>query len=84
MITTLPPAVTAHVAVGGSCRIALAKHRCENRMTPVLTYRGVTGTEHTVELSTGDVVSLMESLVTLFAADQPQVTEWWRELTGHR
>jgi hypothetical protein len=75
-------AVTVHHAVGGSAEVVLAKHRTENRMTPLLRYRERDGREHAVELSTADVTALMQSLVTMFAADQPQVTAWWRELTA--
>jgi hypothetical protein len=81
--STLGDVVTTHTAVGGSAEIFLGKHRTENRMTPLLRYRTRSGAEHVVELSTEDVVSVMESLVILHSAEQPQITEWWKALTGH-
>lgn len=74
--------VTTHVAVGGSADVVLMKHRAENRMTPVLRYRGITGTEYAVELATADVVSLMRSLVVMFSAELPEIGEWWQKLTA--
>jgi hypothetical protein len=76
--------VTTHCAVGGSAEILLAKYRTQNRMTPLLRYRTLNGDEHVVELSTADVVSVMRSLVTLFSAEQPEISEWWEKLTGSR
>ena len=75
-------AVTTHVAVGGSAEILLAKHRTENRLTPLLHYRTLSGAEHVVELSTADVNSLMASLIRLHAAEAPEVAEWYRKLTA--
>jgi hypothetical protein len=77
-------AVTTHVAVGGDAEILLAKHRTENRMTPLLRYHTLGGSEHVVELSQADVVSVMESLVIMFKAEQPEIETWWRELTAGR
>lgn len=53
-------------------------------MTPVLRYRGISGTEYAIELSTRDVVSLMASLVRMFSAEQPEIAEWWEKLTAQR
>ena len=75
--------VTTHCAVGGSAEILLARHRTENRKTPLLRYRTLSGSEHVVELSQADVVSVMRSLVILFRAEQPEIETWWRELTAH-
>src|SRR5262245_6160569 len=79
---TLGTVATTHTAVGGSAEIVLAKHRSDNRMTPLLRYHTLSGSEHIVELSQADVVSVMASLVRLFSAEQPEISEWWRELTA--
>ncbi|WP_197501847.1 hypothetical protein [Mycobacterium sp. 1164985.4] len=83
-VTSALPDVTTHVAVGGTADVVLMKHRVENRMTPVLRYRGISGTEYAIELSTRDVVSLMASLVRMFSAEQPEIAEWWEKLTAQR
>jgi hypothetical protein len=75
-------ATRRNVAVGGSARVVLMKHRVENRMCPVLLYRTIAGAQHSVELSDRDVVSVMRSLVTMFSAEQPEITEWWEKLTA--
>jgi len=83
MITkTTLGAVTTHVAVGGSAEVVLAKHRTENRMTPLLRYREADGAEHVVEFSRADTVSVMRSLVRMFSATQPEISAWWETLTG--
>jgi hypothetical protein len=69
--------VIRHVAVGGSTSVVLMKHRVENRMVPVLRYRGISG----VELSREDTVALMRSLVTYFSGTPEDISEWWRQLT---
>ena len=74
--------VTLHHAAGGTAEMVLAKHRTENRMTPLLRYRELDGREHVVELSTPDVVALMASLVRMFAAERPEIAEWYRQLTA--
>jgi hypothetical protein len=84
MIKSTLGEVTTHCAVGGSAEILLAKHRTQNRMTPLLRYRTLSGAEHVVELSQADVVSVMRSLVVLFSGTPEDVTEWWRELTSSR
>ena len=69
-----------HVATAGTAEIVLAQRPGESRMTPVLRYTGITGTEHSVEFSTRDVVSLMDSLVRMFEADDVTVRQWWDRL----
>jgi hypothetical protein len=70
------------VAAGGDADVVLAKHRRENRMTPLLRLTGSTGIRYTVELSTSDVIALYECLPIMFDADQDRVTQWWRTLNG--
>jgi hypothetical protein len=67
----------------GTADIVLARHRSENRLVPLLRFAGTAGVGYTVELSTSDVVSLFESLQTMFGADAEQVAEWWRQVTAH-
>jgi len=81
-ISTLSPAMKLHRAVDGKTEILLAQHRREGRMVPLLRYHRPDGSEHIIELSTADVVPLMQSLVVMFAADEPRVAGWWKALTG--
>ena len=76
--------VTVHHPVGGKTECVLARHRSESRMVPLIRYYERDGSEHVVELSTPDVVSVMASLVRMFSAEQPEISEWWEKLTGSR
>ena len=81
-MTRMRPGARFIVAAGGDADVVLAKHRKENRMTPLLRFSGSTGIQYTIELSPRDVVALYESLKVMFDADQDRVTQWWRTLNG--
>ena len=80
-VSTLGPA-TLHRATAGTTECVLTRHPSENRLQPLIRWRERNGSEHIVELSTADVVSLMQSLVTMFAATQPEIGQWWTQLTA--
>lgn len=81
-VSTLGAAVKLHHAVDGTTECVLARHRTEPRLSPLIRYHELDGSEHILELSPRDVTALMRSLVTMFAAEQPEITAWWRELTA--
>jgi hypothetical protein len=62
--------------------VVLAENKIEHRLQPLLRFAEPHGREHVVELSTKDVVSIMRSLVVMFSAQQPQISTWWKTLTG--
>jgi hypothetical protein len=80
-ISTLGDAVTLHHAVGGKTQCVLAEHRSESRLTPLIRYYELDGSEHVLELSVADVNSIMASLIRMHEAERPEVAAWYRKLT---